>query len=292
MVLYDRSATNLQQQIAILKRRQLKINDTKTTRNRIQDIGYFKLKGYCIPFYSKKDYFRSNTSFNTVYSAYKLDEKMRIILFPMLQRIEVQFKALLGSYLGTKYGPLGYLNTPMFATFAGESEWLACIKRNEKRGRKRNEAYICHYQNEYDDKFPIWVAIEMSSLGDVSKLYSNIKTNDKKNFAMKYYHMNYQKLSNWLQVITIIRNICAHNARLFSKKIPLNIYINRYDHISKNNSKTLFGVLYICKTLLMGTDFFQYQIINLKQVLKQTPFQGFYEYGLPDDWCQKLLEKE
>ncbi len=48
-----------------------------------------------------------------------------------------------------------------------------------------------------------------------------MKTADQKNLARTYYpKVDYRDLGNWLEVLTIIRNRCAHYSRLFNYKMP------------------------------------------------------------------------
>ena len=46
--------------------------------------------------------------------------------------------------------------------------------------------FVKHHIEKYDGKFPIWVAVELFSFGQLSYLYSIMKSKDKKSVAKQY----------------------------------------------------------------------------------------------------------
>lgn len=61
---YNRVATTVEKQVDILFSRGLDITNSTEVRQKIENIGYFKLKGYCFPFYDQKDHFSSGITFD------------------------------------------------------------------------------------------------------------------------------------------------------------------------------------------------------------------------------------
>ncbi|HFT2495448.1 TPA: hypothetical protein ACHV1J_001147 [Listeria monocytogenes] len=57
MGMYDREATHILKQIEILEARGLEIKDRVFAKNALKSIGYFRFKGYCLPYYYQKDRF-------------------------------------------------------------------------------------------------------------------------------------------------------------------------------------------------------------------------------------------
>ncbi|EAE5644046.1 abortive infection protein, partial [Listeria monocytogenes] len=51
MGMYDREATHILKQIEILEARGLEIKDRVFAKNALKSIGYFRFKGYCLPYY-------------------------------------------------------------------------------------------------------------------------------------------------------------------------------------------------------------------------------------------------
>lgn len=63
MTRYSRIATKTTKQIDTLYERGLDITNDVDTQHKIRNIGYFKLKGYCDPFFDRKDHFKAGSSF-------------------------------------------------------------------------------------------------------------------------------------------------------------------------------------------------------------------------------------
>lgn len=292
MASYERQATNVFQQIEILSSRGLNITNNKKTQEKLLSIGYFRFKGYCLPFYIGDDIFRSGVSFKQIFSAYLFDEKIKSICLDIILRIETQLKSKLGMFLAKKYGPLGYLNNDqVFKNFQGKNKWLKCIALNERNGNQRHEPYVKHYHDEYDDEFPIWVATEMASFGQLSKLYSNLTLENQKQFAKKI-HLTNWKLKNWLHVLTVARNICAHGARMYAKSLPIKIKFNNRERIVPLlNGENYFSLLYLCKILIADKAFFRSQINKINKILKNTHENIYFynSYGFPNDWLPILF---
>ena len=68
---------------------------------------------------------------------------------------------------------------------------------------------------KYDGHFPLWVAVELFSFGMLSRFYSDMKTEDKKQLARRLYGTVPKNVSSWLRCCTDLRNICAHYGRLY-----------------------------------------------------------------------------
>jgi len=69
----------------------------------------------------------------------------------------------------------------------------------------------------------------------LSKLYSNLKDPAVKNEIARNLGLpNYTFLENWLIVINLIRNICAHHGRLLDKILPKRILPLKKRSLSEN----------------------------------------------------------
>ena len=61
----------------------------------------------------------------------------------------------------------------------------------------------------------------MLSFSALSKLYSNLKNEDKNHIAREHYKLPYAYIKSWLRVLSDIRNICAHYRRLYGRKLDI-----------------------------------------------------------------------
>lgn len=83
-----------------------------------------------------------------------------------------------------------------------------------------------HYKNHPTENPEAWKALEIVTLGSLSKLYRNLNHQlpEKNTIAKEFGLFNQKYLSSWLITITLIRNIIAHHSRLWNRVI-----INKYD---------------------------------------------------------------
>lgn len=116
-----------------------------------------------------------------------------------------------------------------------------------------------------------------------------------KDFLIKnnYYRIHNnaaQVLSNYLHGITIVRNLCAHDSRLFNRlfirKPDLNKreqeLLNKDLNGNPDNSK-LFGYILIIKRLLTDSEFDEFKS-RIQELCKKYPFVDMRYYGFCDNW--------
>lgn len=271
---YTRKATTYEEQIEILKQRGLIINDDHSAQHILRSVGYFRLKGYCLTTYGpRKEIFREGVTIEQVYQIYRFDADIRGLTMKACQRAEVRFKATLGMELALAYGPI--LTTQAFFDPNRFNMWNKRTQAAHDQGSARREMYVQHYRDHYKE-WPIWVDLELSTLGNVSKLYTWLRTPMKKMIA-QHYGVRYTYVENWAHILTVIRNSCAHNSRFYGRLLPLGVAIPTkfQDYFSLN---TYFSVIFVLHQMLEPKDFASY-LHGLRAISE--------EYGEVIDW-QKL----
>ncbi len=126
---------------------------------------------------------------------------------------------------------------------------------------------IVHYINKYG-YVPLWVLIRIISFGKVSKFYSFMKWDEQKEISKKFNIKN-NTLRIYLTNLGEIRNICAHDEKLYDIKLRFKISTNKYHHkmnIDNLNGNYLSGV----------NDLFSIVLI-LKELLNKDEFSKFYK---------------
>ena len=116
---------------------------------------------------------------------------------------------------------------------------------------------IVHYLDKYN-YVPLWVLVRILSFGKISKFYSFMKPKEQ-NAISKKYHLRINEFRVILHNLTLIRNICAHDEKLYDIKmknrISSTIYHKRLKIEHKNGNyqlatRDLFSVIIILKMLL------------------------------------------
>ena len=84
-------------------------------------------------------------------------------------------------YFSHKYGALGYLDPNNFNSKHDVDKFEKhCSDMIEQNKAK---PFVKHHINEYDSKFPLWVLVELMSLGELSFFYSDMISADRKAIA-------------------------------------------------------------------------------------------------------------
>jgi abortive infection bacteriophage resistance protein len=103
-------------QISLLKERGMIFNDKKSAHLFLENISYYRLKGYWWDMQS--DYtlhaFKPDTIFEDIMDIYNFDRQLRLILFDAIERIEIALRSKMIYQLSMSYGGLWYLNSNLF----------------------------------------------------------------------------------------------------------------------------------------------------------------------------------
>jgi len=223
-MLYNKLATTIPQQIDQLQRRGLAISDKAKAAHYLANIGYYRLSGYWWPMQADKvaHTFKPNSRFDDVIALYNFDRELRLLIFDVIERIEIALRTQLIYQLSHEHGPWWFQDTSLFINVMELIKSLATLQEELERSK---DIFIKEHHKKYkaDLRFPpAWKILEITSFGGLSKLYGNLKpTVVSKNLIADHFKtVNHTFLPSWLQSIAQIRNICAHHGRLWNKNLP------------------------------------------------------------------------
>lgn len=275
----------------LIKYHNLTIDDPEKAISILMKVNYYRLSGYGIGLKKKddKEKYRDGLKLEDLYSLYIFDIKLRNVIFHAIEHIEIKLRCELSYLLAIKYGAAGYL---VFNNFeCGKEKHDAFINKfYEEVNRQRNIPFVKHHIHNYDNRFPIWVAVELLSFGSLSKLYSYLKKEDKKIISKKY-NTDPVYLNSWIQCLVEIRNICAHFNRLYNlpfKQMP-SLYKENQIYLNKKGVHKLFPVILVMRRILNSNDVWEDLFDKLKQTIdehKDVVNLSFMDF--PSDW-EKVL---
>lgn len=220
-------------QIERLKQYGMIINNYDFAKKFLKNHEYYRLSGFCHLF-MQNDKFIRNITFEDIVDIYEFDRALRILILEYLYKIEIKLKSIISYYLADVYGALSYLD---YNNFVSRKFHKSFINTAEREIGRSDEKFIEHHIKSKNSVFPIWVVFEVLSFGTISKFYKNMKTIDKKNISKLYFNnIDYLYIENWVNVLSNFRNLCAHNSRLYNRKIKHTSI--KYDNklIFNNNS--------------------------------------------------------
>lgn len=299
-MIFDKTATTVDAQIALLKDRGMVIKDEKHAYRCLNTIGYYRLSAYWLTYeetpeegQTRSKKFRAGTNFDDIHDIYVFDRKLRVLLMEAIERIEIHVRSSWTHRMTLEHGAHAHLDYKLFSSSTKHAVQLAKLTREINRS---NEMFIEHYKKKYrePDIPPLWAATELMTLGELSKWLT--ATKDAKILSAIAHDFNLptkEILTGVLQVLAYVRNICAHHGRLWNrrlvKRIP-NIKRMRDDleveTIKRQQQMTnrLYNVLTIVLHLLHNQNTDTTFPERLKQLLETINEDQRGKMGFPTDW--------
>ena len=226
-MIYNKEALTFSQQLQQLKDRGLIVDSDSKALKYLENISYYRLEGYWWPLQDNKEAhtFKEGSTFQKVIQLYNFDAEIRILIFSVIEKIEISLRTKLVYHMSHKHGPWWFQNTTLFKDTPALIKTLEKLREEVARSK---EVYMKEHRKKYkDDKRfpPAWKTLELTSFGGLSKLYGNINNADKlkDTIAKEFGAVNHTFLPSWLQAIAQIRNICAHHGRLWNKNLPASV---------------------------------------------------------------------
>ena len=203
-------------QVSLLESRGLLIEDREAAEAFLERVNYYRFSGYLHDFkINKSDNYRAGVSFNHIARIYEFDTKFTRLLLYVLEDIEETLKTRFSYTLSSTYPekPLIYLDSSIYRS----KESFNTFKRLFEMSKNNNSGlpFIKHHINKYGGNLPIWVAVEIMTMGNVHSLYDNLIRRLQKNIAKKY-HTGSMQLANWIENLTYTRNHLAHYMRIYN----------------------------------------------------------------------------
>lgn len=93
------------------------------------------------------------------------------------------------------------------------------IMENFKKEKNyyKDSLIVKHHKSKYANKMPLWVMVELMSFSNVSKLYGSMYISEQDAIA-KVVGTSRAMLENHLHCLSVLRNKCAHAARMYNTK--------------------------------------------------------------------------
>lgn len=222
--MFSKKALTISQQVTQLKSRGLLIPNEALATAYLSHISYYRLGEYWHVMEADKinHIFKPNSKFEDVVALYNFDAELRLLLFEVIEKIEISLRTKLIYHLSHEVAPWWFQNLDLFVDSMALVKTLSNIE--EELTRSKDPTIKKHFKKHKDDKRfpPAWKSLEQTSFGVLSKLYGNLKPTVKSKdvIAEEYGAVNHTYLPSWLQSIAQIRNFCAHHSRLWNRNLP------------------------------------------------------------------------
>mgnify|MGYP001183380340 FL=1 len=217
-----RKAVTLDEQVSLLRSRNMTISDELKAKEILFDVGYFRMGFYWFPFeqtYPDKHHrdhlFKEGTNFDDAVKLYYFDFNLRNILLKPLSRIEIAFRTKVVYIISNHYreSPTWFVDTSVVSrqqASSFESKVYQSIL-------DKIQIIKLHHRHHINDKFALaWKTLEFMTLGEMVHLFKSIKDENLKLQIAN--HFGVKKLvtfENYLELIKDLRNTCAHGNVLY-----------------------------------------------------------------------------
>lgn len=221
---YVKDALSLDEQIEQLIDRGLIISNEELAKQYLINVGYYRLSGYWWSMQSDTEnhIFKPKSTFVNVLSIYNFDRELRLLLFDIIERIEISMRTKMVYHLSHEISPWWFEDSSIFKR---SDNYYSNLESIDRELSYTKEIFIKeHYAKYFTDirRPPAWKTLNVISFGTLSKLYGNLNDNiaSKDKISVEFGTVNKKYLPSWLQSISQIRNICAHHGRIWNKNLP------------------------------------------------------------------------
>lgn len=248
-----KKATSIDEQVELLKQRGITIADEEKAKEQLLDIGYYRLGFYLFPFeksypsLTKRDHsFIPGSQFCDAVDLYYFDVDLRNILLKFTSRFEVALRTYIIYSISNKYkdSPTWFVNPNVM-----QKDFIAGFDKDIYETIRKNPPICRHHQEYINDKYaPAWKTIEFMTLGNVGKIYHNLKDLQDRLAISKYFGVNQTKVfDNYLETVRHLRNKCAHGNVLYDAIIPKGIKSGPAGKVTNDNYESIGAAINVLK---------------------------------------------
>ena len=298
---FNKPATSISDQVALLKRRGLLVNHVASAERCLKLISYYRLRPYWLPFEIRAQHgddhaFREGSTFEDVVTLYRFDQQLRRLVLDGIEPVEVALRAQWAHHMAMTHGPHGYLDKSLYKN---ESRyWIAVSELTKQFGRSKDE-FAEHYRSTYTSPLlpPVWMATEVMSFGQLSGWIRNFKHPRDRQAITRAFGLNERVFTSFCGQLQDVRNICAHHGRLWNKRFGYTIRLPRQplelaQVVKGAEQRRLHNTLAILNHLLGAVAPETPWREHIVQLINNYPLvDPVHGMGFPADWRTRPLWK-
>lgn len=270
-------------------------------KNALTTIGYYRLKGYCFhQFDHATGKYAPGTSMTNVLQLYKFDSELSHLLFMYLSQIEVALRARLVNAFQSQQDAL-ILNDP--SAFQEKDKYWKNQGTVAAEIARSNDVFIKHNFANHDGAIPLWASVEVMSFGTLSKIIKNLRTGSNSPFSILVQDYRFKNnnghfikpskdmFTSWIHAVSVMRNICAHNSRIYNRVISTWPQIISLDAITPQPQYNgLYQIMLSMKYLRPSDQSWNAFVAEFNLLLQK--YNGIYDIArmnFPSDWANHFI---
>lgn len=226
----DKQALTIPEQLALLKERRLLLGsaDVERMTSILLSRGYYRLSGYWRYFqkapHHGDDDFQPGTTLASILDVYEFDEILRGHLLDGLGIFEIAFRTRIAYFFSVKCVPYNYRSLELYRDEAYEDrltgelrQFRVDLVRDIDQELSRSHEDFVKSHRDRGKPIPIWVAVEVLSMGTISKMYRLLLDDDVRYPVSKTFgYPDPEFMESISRSFATLRNKAAHNARIWN----------------------------------------------------------------------------
>lgn len=207
---------SLSEQRTLLEQRGLTISDPRATEETLFNINYYRLSGYLFDFRdNSSNKYQNDLTWDRLMQIYDFDRRLTRILLFALEDIEETLKTRISYIITSSYpsDPIIYLKPNVYRSYSPYLQFLSIFYAAKEKSH--GLPFVEHHNKEYGGFMPMWVAVELLTMGNLAKLFDNLLPKYQKQIS-KSYNTGPRQFSSWIENLTYTRNHLAHYMRIYN----------------------------------------------------------------------------
>lgn len=279
----------------------LLVADPAAATRALTFVGYFRLRGYGLPFMRNAPgggrEFLPGTRFEQILELYEFDRELRGLVMNALERVEVAVRTVISHTLSLAHGPFWYFNQPMavLGPVTGKHgkvipfDLKDFLRQVDIETKRSTDEFAVHYYSRYTDPPlpPSWLVAECISFGKWSLVYRHLKTG--KTQIATVFNLPVDAFESWIHGLSILRNTCAHHGRVWNRRYTFRPKVLRKEQAHFANPQSFYCYAAVIRILTRAINVNDSFAQDLRGLLARYPNVPEASMGFLPNWQRQPL---
>ncbi|MGL5042661.1 MAG: Abi family protein [Culicoidibacterales bacterium] len=234
----------IENRLKMLAHAHLKLDDLEEHSDKLRTIGYYRVSQIIKRIHHVEP--KRIVTLAQVIDIFNGEQKLRGILSELISYFEITMRSHISEAYLQWFGRNGYKDEK---NFPNKQLYPILMRKITKQVDMKSLYEVIDYKKYTDiEQLPIWIAIEMSTFHMLT-LFVEVLPGDKQAFLAEKFNLDRETFISWINYILVVRNACAHQGLLFSRKFERDVIL------APGTSPDVFAALNMLKVLLGDTQF-------------------------------------
>ena len=205
-------------QIRLARTKGFGVSDEGEARAILSALSYQHLSAYAELFEDERGHVPDGTPLRDAYRAFQFDRSFQVLMLSAVGFVELKVRSQYALHLSLERGAFAHREPRNFRDEGFHAVFLRDYGRELSLQLRAKNRHVTKAYERYGDA-PLWLAVELMSLGTLSKLYRNTRSRQVRARVAASFGADPDLLVSWLRCLTHVRNACAHFERLVGRPL-------------------------------------------------------------------------